>query len=54
MNEDLKNTLLQYDKEKLIKYIDLMLNVIMDLENKNKVLKEELENGKENKYMVSN
>lgn len=54
MNEDLKDILLQYDKEKLIKYIDLMLNVIMDLENKNKILKEELENGKENKYLVSN
>lgn len=53
MNKQLENALMQYDKEKLIKYIDMLLNVIMDLENKNNILKEELKNEKENKYMVN-
>lgn len=43
MNEELKQTLMEMSKEQLISYIDLMLNVIIELENKNKELKIEKE-----------
>lgn len=43
MNDNLKETLMKMSKEQLISYIDLMLNVIIDLENKNKELKAERE-----------
>lgn len=43
MNDNLKETLEKMSKEQLISYIDLMLNVIIDLENKNKELKAERE-----------
>ena len=36
MNEKLKEKLMEMPKEQLISYIDLMLNVIIDMENKNK------------------
>lgn len=35
MNKDLKDKLMEMDKEQLISYIDLMLNIIIEMENKN-------------------
>ena len=43
MNEKLEKLLMEQSKEKLIKYIDLMFNVIDELEEKNRELKENLE-----------
>ena len=43
MNEKLEKILMEQSKENLIKYIDLMFNVIDELEEKNRVLREELE-----------
>ena len=43
MNKELKEKLMEMPKEQLISYINLMLNVIIDLENKNKELKTEKE-----------
>ena len=43
MNEKLENILMEQSKENLIKYIDLMFNVIDELEEKNRELKENLE-----------
>ena len=40
MNEELKEKLMEMSKEQLFSYIDLMLNVIIDMENKNKETKE--------------
>lgn len=40
MNEELRQKLMEMPKEQLINYIDLMLNVIIELENKNKETKE--------------
>lgn len=34
MSEELKEKLMEMDKEQLISYIDLMLNVIIDMEHK--------------------
>lgn len=43
MNEKLEKILMEQSKENLIKYIDLMFNVIDDLEEKNRELREELQ-----------
>ena len=40
MNKELKEKLMEMPKEQLISYIDLMLNVIIDMENKSKETKE--------------
>lgn len=50
MNKELKEKLMEMPKEQLISYIDLMLNVIIDLENKNKELKEVI-NYEDNRFI---